>query len=277
LARLFATDLDGTLVDRDGRILPRDAAAIRRAMAEGVTVTIATGRLTTGTLPIAHELRLDAPLVCADGAVLVRRTQTAPLRRTGVGRDHVDHLLDKLTDSGAARFVFTHDAIHACERSAPHHGYVRGWSPALTSHDDVRRAPAWRADQDAAVMVVGIGPEEAIRDIEAHVLASSELDALTFSIDFGRFHVVRVIRKGVSKGSALTALADELGIALSDVAVVGDWHNDTPMFEIAGRSFAMPHAPPALRAVATDVLGDEATTEGGIALALERWLGITLP
>ncbi|HTJ80608.1 MAG TPA: HAD hydrolase family protein, partial [Polyangiaceae bacterium] len=71
---LFATDLDGTLVDRDGRIHPRDIDTIRRARARGVIVTIATGRLTSGTIPVADTLELDAALVCADGAVVLRRT-----------------------------------------------------------------------------------------------------------------------------------------------------------------------------------------------------------
>ena len=44
--KLFATDLDGTLLDREGRVRPEDKEAIRAARARGVKVTIATGRLT---------------------------------------------------------------------------------------------------------------------------------------------------------------------------------------------------------------------------------------
>src|SRR5690349_16230318 len=68
--KLFAMDLDGTLLDREDGIHPRDAAAIARAREQGVIVTIATGRLTSRTHPTARSLGLTAPLVCADGAVL---------------------------------------------------------------------------------------------------------------------------------------------------------------------------------------------------------------
>ncbi|MBL8739919.1 MAG: HAD hydrolase family protein, partial [Myxococcales bacterium] len=53
---LFATDLDGTLVGRYGRIHERDIEAIKKARAQGVIFTIATGRLTSGTHPVARQL-----------------------------------------------------------------------------------------------------------------------------------------------------------------------------------------------------------------------------
>ena len=57
-----------------------------------------------------------------------------------------------------------------------------------------------------------------------------------------------------------------------DVAV-GDWVNDVPMFEVAGRSFAMGMAPDAVRAKATDVLDRPAGSGGGIAEAIRRAWG----
>ncbi len=273
MKRIFATDLDGTLLDRDGRIHPRDARAIADARSAGVIVTIATGRLTSGTLPIADALELDAPLVCADGAAIVTRTDRRLQRRHPMGHAHVDLLLETLTAARAARFVFTHEAIHSCELGTEHHGYVRGWSPDITTHEDVQSAVAWRADPDAALMVVGIGDREAIEDLAAFVERSSDLEALVFGLSHGAHHVIRVIRRGVSKGAALTTLAAEHGVLMRDVAVAGDWHNDASMFAVAGRSFAMPHAPSELRAMATDVLSKGAPDRGAIADALEIWLG----
>jgi hypothetical protein len=51
---------------------------------------------------------------------------------------------------------------------------------------------------------------------------------------------------------------------------VGDWLNDLPMFQVAGRSFAMGQAPDAVKSAATDVLDATATTGGGIAEAARR-------
>jgi hydroxymethylpyrimidine pyrophosphatase-like HAD family hydrolase len=55
--------------------------------------------------------------------------------------------------------------------------------------------------------------------------------------------------------------------------VVGDWVNDIPMFEVAGRSFVMGSAPEAVCAKATDVLARTAGSGGGIAEAIRRSWG----
>lgn len=271
--KLFATDLDGTLVDRDGRIHPRDRQAIADARARGVVVTIATGRLTSGTHPVARELGLDAPLVCADGGVISCGQTERVLSRSPIATTRALGVLDALADLSLASFVFTDDAVHSCERGRTHHDYVAGWSTAITTHDDVQTAPAWRREPDQALMVVGIGSRDHVIEADARVReATPDLETLTFGIRTGH-HVVRFIRRGVDKGTGLAEVARRLGVAQGDVAVAGDWLNDVPMFEWAGASYAMPHAPDALTAQATHTLRPGAMERGAIAEALEMWLG----
>jgi hydroxymethylpyrimidine pyrophosphatase-like HAD family hydrolase len=78
--------------------------------------------------------------------------------------------------------------------------------------------------------------------------------------------------RGATKGAALSDLADELEIDAAQVAVAGDWLNDLSMFAFAGRSFAMPHAPPEVRAAATHALDHDVARDGAFADALEQWL-----
>lgn len=269
--KLFATDLDGTLLDREDGIHPRDFAAIERARERGVIVTIATGRLTSRTHPIARALRLDAPLVCADGGVLACSLTERILERRPLSLPVIDRALEVLDRHGLSRFIFTHDAIHSCERGRAHHAYVRGWAHAITAHAELHRAPAWRIPDELPVMVVGIGhasdidhAHEALADLRC------QLDIIVFDIADAR--VIRIMHKSASKGAALLALAEQLGVKPEDVAVAGDWYNDLSMFAVAGHSFAMPHAPPVVKAAAKHVLADDAPKRGAIAEALGRWL-----
>jgi Cof subfamily protein (haloacid dehalogenase superfamily) len=269
--KLFATDLDGTLLDRQDGIHPRDVAAIERARERGVIVTLATGRLTSRTHPIARALRLDAPLVCADGGVVACGATERLLRRRALSPALVEASLELLADAALASFVFTHEAIHSCPRGAAHSAYVRGWSYAITAHQDIRAAPVWREDAQAAIMVAGIGEAGAIRGaLREFERYRAELELFHFEI--GDAHVLRLMAKGASKGSTLLDLARELGVAREHVAVAGDWYNDISMFEVAGHAFAMPHAPAAVKAAASHVLDEDAPRHGAIAQALERWL-----
>jgi Cof subfamily protein (haloacid dehalogenase superfamily) len=268
---IFACDLDGTLVDRDDGIHPRDRAAIARAREQGVAVTIATGRLTSRTHPVARALGLDAPMVCADGGVIACAATERVLRRRPIPLAHVEAALVAFAEHELSSFVFTHGSIHSCERGRAHHGYVQGWARDITVHADVRIADAWRADAEATVMLVGIGDEAASRRVEAELAPlAGALDALVFSS--GEHRVIRIVSSGTSKGAGLADVAGRLGVARERVAVIGDWYNDIPMFEWAGRSFAMPHAPDDVKAAATDALGEGAVGRGAIAEALEAWL-----
>jgi Cof subfamily protein (haloacid dehalogenase superfamily) len=269
---LFATDLDGTLVDREDGIHPRDAAAIAAARARGVIVTIATGRLTSRTHPVAKALQLDTPLVCADGGVLACGATERILRRRFVKAEIAEHVLEVFHVAGLASCVMTHDEIHVCQRDEAHHRYLRGWSHTITPHVDVRTAVCWREQPEAAIMVVGMGnPASADAVVEQLAPHAASVDIIAFDAITGA-RVVRVMARGASKGAALSDLADELEIDASHVAVAGDWLNDLSMFAYAGRSFAMPHAPPEVRAAATHALEHDVTRHGAFADALEQWL-----
>lgn len=268
---LFATDLDGTLVDRFDGVHPRDRAAIARAREAGVIVTIATGRLTTRTHPVAKELGLDAPLVCADGGVIACGATERILSKRAIAVHHVESILGAFVEHALSSFVFTHEAIHSCERGREHHGYVSGWAHQITTHPDVLAADVWRQEPDATVMLVGIGDEEVTRRVEemlAHVAPAVEL----MSFGFGARRVVRFVARGTSKATGVAEVARQLEVPEDRVAVIGDWFNDVPMFEWASRSFAMPHAPDEVKQTATDVLPFGAVERGPIADALELWM-----
>ena len=60
--KLLALDVDGTLVRRDNSIHDGDLLAVRRLRAAGVPVTIATGRLYSGTRDVALRIGVSGPI-----------------------------------------------------------------------------------------------------------------------------------------------------------------------------------------------------------------------
>ena len=50
---------------------------------------------------------------------------------------------------------------------------------------------------------------------------------------------------------------------------MGDWLNDVSMFAVAGRSYAMGHAPDEVKRAASTVLAETSERGGGIARAIE--------
>jgi Cof subfamily protein (haloacid dehalogenase superfamily) len=272
--RLLALDLDGTLLRTDGAIDPRDAAAIRRALDAGVTVTIATGRVSTGALPVARALGLEAPLVCADGGVLVCSRSGERLEQQAIALEIAHAAVGTLDAHALAPFVLTHDAVHGDESGRAYHPFLSIWTTELTVHPRLTEAQGWRREGEIA-FTVGVGERE---QVEAALAALDREHAAHLSCT--SFRALRAEERwavlarprGCSKGAALARLAARLGVAREDAAVVGDWFNDLSMFEWAGRSFAMGRSPEAVRASATDTLDAEAGCGGGAAEAIAKWL-----
>jgi Cof subfamily protein (haloacid dehalogenase superfamily) len=269
--KLFATDLDGTLMLAGDTIHPRDRAALAAARSRGVFVTIATGRLTSRTHPIARTLGIELPLVCADGCVVACGATERVLQKHAIPTDVIAHALGVLDELALASFVFTDDMIHSCLRGRSHHPYMQGWADSILAHADVREVAAGWSDPEAAVILFGIGALEPVAEAARALLRHDQrVDVTTFDTSQGR--VLRLVAKGTSKGAALAALAQQLGVAPEHVAVAGDYWNDLSMFAIAGRSFAMPHAPAEVRAAATHALDHDVQRDGAFADALEAWL-----
>jgi hydroxymethylpyrimidine pyrophosphatase-like HAD family hydrolase len=268
---LLAVDMDGTLLRDDKTIAAEDLAAIRSAPAHGIAVTIATGRLTTGALPVARELGLSVPLVCADGAVLVDPLLGTLLHRRSILAERAVRAVEAIMSHGLAPYVFLADSIH-CEASGEQHrSVVETWTPNLFVHGSLAAAVAWR-EPECVAMTLGIGSEEFVLRASGHLQGAhvGELDTVHFNLFGTPVWAVRSLPGGCDKGQMLAELALRLGLPRTRVAAVGDWLNDLGMFHFAGRSFAMGHAPAIVQSAATDVLRSTSRAGGGVAEAIAK-------
>lgn len=269
--RLLALDLDGTLLRSDGQVDPRDIAAIRDLRASGVTITIVTGRLHSGAVGAARATGICGAIGCAEGSHIVDIASRRRLAHHPMTTDLTAELRDVFATNRLASFVFEADGIHYDEAGEPFARYVRTWSPNLALVEEVLDARVWANDPIAAIAV---GHEAAVRAAHRGVQDRNDLFSVVFPIaGYQGVHAMLTRAGGPTKGTALGILCREANCTVADAVAVGDWFNDVPMFEVAGRSFAMGSAPAAVRAKATDQLASEAGEGGGIAEAIARAWG----
>jgi Cof subfamily protein (haloacid dehalogenase superfamily) len=271
-ARLVAIDLDGTLVKDDGHLDPRDVTALRDAIQAGVVVTIATGRLSAGTVSTARRVGVDGPIICADGAAMVCAHTGETLEEQAIDFSILDRILGILSLRPLAPFVFVHNEAHGDALGRDFTGYMKPWATRLSMHPRLCNSRVFR-DKAGVLVAFGLGDRDDVEkaQIDIELACGDRLDVSTFQLQ-GADWAVRAQRRGSSKGACLARLAARLGIDRTRVAAVGDGYDDVTMLAWAGRSFAMGQAPEAVRAAATDQLSATAETGGGIAEALDRWL-----
>lgn len=271
MPELLAIDLDGTLCRRDGTVHERDRAAVQALSARGVRVALVTGRLSAGTLPVARDLGLGGLHACCDGAVIIESP-------TGLIHDHavmpVVHralLQGLLASVDGPSFLLTDAAVLYDPSGESFLPYLSSWSPDLRPIESVVDDPIW-AD-GGPTNTVTVGPRAALDRVIATLQAETGLELLSFDASAHPGLAVLVTRPpGESKAAGIRRLAAHAGCSVADVVAVGDWLNDIPMFQTAGRSFAVPGCPARLAAVATDRL-ETPGGQGAVAEVIARVWG----
>jgi len=268
--RLLAVDLDGTLLRDDKRVDERDIAAIRELAASGVTVTIVTGRLRSGSEAAARATGIVGPIACVEGSHIVDVATGKTHAHHPMSREVTELLRGTFAEHGLTSFVFGADGIHHDAGGEPFTKYVDTWSPKLMRVADAHHADVWANEPLAGV---AIGDAEAIGAAFAK-LQGRDLFSVAFPIyNIAGKHAILARAAGPTKGTALAELCRMTGCTLAEAVAVGDWVNDVPMFEVAGRSFVMGNAPEHVRVKASDHLERVAGSGGGIAEAIRRAWG----
>ncbi len=247
----------------DLQVAPRVRAALAAAQRSGVIVTIATGRMFQVAAQFARDLRIGAPLICYQGALIQAPDDPAPLYLATMERPLMHEVLVLGAERGWPLVLYS--AYHAFVARGQHSRWfldILGREP-LTWVNDLEEALA----AHTPVKFIAIAEPPQADQIEA---------ALALRLD-GRLAVVRshaiVVEGyplGVSKGDALARLAAHLGIRQAEVMAVGDHDNDTSMIAWAGVGVAMGNASPSARAVA-DWLAPP-VAEDGAAAAIEHFI-----
>jgi Cof subfamily protein (haloacid dehalogenase superfamily) len=273
--RLLAIDLDGTLLRDDGQIDPRDISAIALARTQGITVTLATGRMPFRTLPFARQLQLDNSLICGDGVVTVHPSNGAVQTLTTLSLETRRGLLELAAQTGLPLLMLSPSAVLGVKEHEPLAKQLGGWSnhfEPLPHLDEILNPEC------EVVTGFFLGPTSRIAQaatLYAKSTPPGRDQTEVFRVGQPGEDTLRVLPPGVDKSTALSELARSLSIGRAEVAAVGDWYNDLPMLRWAHWSFAMGHAPDAIVSAARRKLRATAATGGAIAELVEELLGGT--
>ena len=72
MIRLIVSDIDGTMVRHDKSLPEENIAAVARAQAAGIAVSLISARPPSGMMWIAKELGITAPMGAFNGSTIFR-------------------------------------------------------------------------------------------------------------------------------------------------------------------------------------------------------------
>jgi len=284
MIKLLALDLDGTLLNSRGEIPEKNLEAIQQAEAQGVLVTIATGRRFRDALPVARQINLNAPLICHNGALLKYADTLENVAVSLLEKETVREILrvgkqfggDALLSADPiGKGVLLYDRIS--DKNIPLQKYV-AWSKRLhgaEAEEAVHHVENLEAvcGEIETVHVSFSGACAPMIDLQKFLENELKNTANILATVYPHldFTLLDILPPDASKGIGVEKLALLNNLSAENVMAMGDNFNDLEMLEYAGTAVVMGNASPELleRAEFYTTLSND---ENGVALAIEKFI-----
>ena len=262
--RIFC-DMDGTLLNGEGRVSRRNARRIRQA---GIPVTLVSARAPVEMMEAIEALSLSGPQVAFNGGLIFEMVngRVRPL--------HVDILPKKVTatllQAVRQRFPQVSLSYYDCSRwycDTIDEG-IR-YEYALT-----RQAPTQIYDTDSflagvdntfKIMLISFDEKE-MQDLQLY-LTGLGMDNITV-LRSGKYYL-EITSKKAQKSKGIAYITKRENLVKEETAAFGDGHNDIPMLEMVGYPIVMANAFKDVKAHAFKITK---SNDDGVSYGIHRYL-----
>lgn len=270
--RMMAFDLDGTLLGGDGRISPRNKAALQEAHRRGIRIVLASGRGFQATRRFAKEAGIPCILATANGA-RIDETQDGPLLLERCLNDEDSKvIMQHMYDSGIFFVAYTKNANYQGNMQTRQPAETAYFAPGIYTEDGVTlemvednarmQSEGWR---NVYKFVAFSTPS----DPKLEVL-SAKLRPMGLAVESSWINNVEVMPKTAGKGNALDYLAQRYGIAREEIMAFGDNFNDETMLRYAGWPVVMENGVDEMKAIARIIAPHH--MEDGVGRVIEQYV-----
>lgn len=260
--KLIAADLDDTLLDDQWRLTKQVKEAVLAARGAGVQFTLSTGRMFCSAAPYAQELELDLPLITYQGALVKNSTSGEVLLHQPLPLAYAKAIINRIHDLGYHINAYLDDTLYM-EKDTPEgrrYTQISGVQPKLVRN---------------VLEILDQAPTKILAIAEEHLL--DQLQAECEPQYAGQVHIAKskpyfleFSHPLATKGHALQALAEGLGIKREEVIAIGDSYNDLEMLEYAGLGVVVANARDTIKEKADYVTS--APNGAGVVETIEKFI-----
>lgn len=252
-------DLDGTLLDDQGTVRPRNRETLRALESLGVHVMLATGRSTTATLPVLESVGLRSPLLSFNGSAIHCPQEGRHIEERVLSNRVVARALAHGRERGYLTQVQLADGKFATRPRNTSEERALCFFEDLQHVDEFDELPT-----EYVIRVIFYSDQHQDSIAFRDELSGTLIDPL-FLTDFplnllvthreSLLQVVDVHSPSRGKAEGLRFLKESFGVPADRVVAIGDASNDVHMLEAAGLGVAMADCCPRARSAADRVIG----------------------
>ncbi|EFR31456.1 Cof-type HAD-IIB family hydrolase [Eremococcus coleocola] len=282
MIKVFASDMDGTLLNEYHVLSERTVKAIKALQAAGIEFIIATGRAYHSALPLLEANGIKCSFITLNGAVLW--DQEGKIHNpTPIEYQEVLNMVDYLKTNQINYSFMSMDNIYIKDKAA-HQTRMRKFfeeeakrkkvdlseisqAQLVANEKYLKSLDEYDLNPDHSPMKIMIFSDEAqvLQDFQAQFGQISSLDITSSAPDN-----LEITHKKAQKGIAIQAYLKEKGINMDQVAAIGDSLNDRSMLRMARYSFAMENGVEPVKKIAKYLAAPN--TQDGVAQVIEAIL-----
>lgn len=241
--KLVAIDLDGTLLDSQGKLSEKNTEAIENAISRGMHIVIASGR-PLGSLP-EEVLKVNGIeyAITSNGAAVYHLPIGKRLQGLLLTKESVEQIMELIHEAevvletfidGVAyadrRYVDDPVKYGASERAIPYVQRTRN------SVDNMERFVREHIEELDSIDIV-VKSQEIKKEIESLLSSVSDI-YITSSVK----QLIEISNKDAGKHSGMKFLGELLGIEPEEMTAIGNDRNDIDMMRFAGVGIAVANA-----------------------------------
>ena len=262
--KLLVLDVDGTLLDGEDKISPRNKKAIQGARDMGVKVILASGRMFFITKKYADQLNLNMPLITYNGA-LIKNSEGRIISHTPVPLNITFEVISFTRRQGLHLNTYLDDTLYV-ERENKYSRYYQnryGVTPHVVL--DLLKFYEKKGTPPTKLLVI-IETKEMNKWFP--IFKEKFLNKLYLTQSEGRH--IELLHPHVSKVFALKKVINLYGIKREEIMAIGDGVNDIEMIKYAELGVAMDNSSSLVKKVA-DYMAPS-NIKDGVAETIERFI-----
>lgn len=278
MIKLIASDVDGTLLDDDGKMHPRTRKAIQKAEDMGIQFMVCSGRSSFEVSMLFEECGFTGEAICLNGADL-RDLDGTSLCKHFIEDKYIDLMEEIARKKGyIVEFHCPNRTYMTTSKENLFQAFYRSESKKHQWSEEEARVSFnnfwFYEDKNYNVSLDKVKSKGVVK-IEFIYIPSEEYDEMFETMkqydlnvtSYFAFSNIELNDRKATKGLMLQDYCRLKGIAMNEVVVMGDGLNDVSMFELFEHSVAMENAENEIKAKAKYIVSNN--NECGAAEVIE--------
>jgi Cof subfamily protein (haloacid dehalogenase superfamily) len=260
--KLIVIDIDGTLVDTNGKIGEKTIALSQELKKRNIYCTLSSARSFHYSQHIADELDISIPFVVLDGALIIDKSRGIIYQ--GIIKDSLVQKIISLAEHNYGKITMCdHESQFVTPRNELIKQYTRLSAP-------IKEIPDYSKVTNIIEVLVYCEDKASLRIIRDKLKFPKTL-GLSLNVTkspTNDYYLLTIKKKGSDKLKSVKRLVKHLNLKRNNVAVIGDWHNDMPLFDYGAYNIAVQNAIPELKRKA-DYVTNSTNNEDAVGEVLE--------